>query len=87
MWCPKEYELCTQLNSNKEYQLVFNNCVVRPGTTMTYRYGYQIMDVDHFNDDARGLFPDAGDDDDNKEEVMLDAADIANIDTLLDLSD
>ena len=92
---PKEYELRTQLNQKKEYQLGFNKRVLRPGTAITYPYGYPLTDADRFNDGARGLFPDAGEDDeeevtldsDDEEEVTLDAADVANIDALVDLMD
>ena len=54
---------------------------------MTCPYRYPLTDTDHFNKDARVLLPDAGEEDDDEEKVTMDAADVANIDALLDLMD
>ena len=53
---------------------------------MTYLYGYLLTDTDPFNNDARGLFPDA-DDEGSVEEATLYAANVTNIDALVDLMD
>ena len=50
----KEHSLHTQL-AQKNYQLVYNKRVLRPGTAITYPYGYRLTEEDSFTDDRRGF--------------------------------
>ena len=47
----KQYELRTQ-PAHKDYQLVFNKRILRPGTAITYPYGYCLAENDDADEDA-----------------------------------
>ncbi|XP_068690775.1 uncharacterized protein [Montipora foliosa] len=50
----KEHSLHTH-PTQKNYQLVYNKRVPRPGTSITYPYGYRLTEEDSFTDDRRGF--------------------------------
>ena len=50
----KEHSLHTQ-PAQKNYQLVYNKRVLRPGTAITYPYGYSLTEEDSFTDDRCGF--------------------------------
>ena len=53
----KQYELRTQ-PAHKDYQLVFNKRILRPGTAITYPYGYCLAENDDADEDALGFLSD-----------------------------